>query len=286
MGKELAKQDNLITPDTITKDDVKRLFCPTATEKEIAMFLQIAKLNQLNPLKREIYLVKYKVGTAASIVTGYETYLKRASRSGQYGGFKVWVEGESSLMKACIDVYRKDFDNPLHHEVDYAEYAQMKWENGKRVPNKFWHEKPKTMLKKVVISQALRFAFPDELAGMPYVREEINEEPNGVEVVKTEQITVEPLVESPQSPEDGTGANKPIQSTTTANPVEKVNKTLSTNERFKNALKALGETDYRHILDKFGVKSANEFKAKEKAEEALKALEEVSIIGEVFDDKV
>ena len=189
--KEIAKE-GLLTPDTITKEDVRKLFCATATDKEITIFLQVARLNQLNPLKREIYLVKYKEGTPASILTGYEVYLKRAERSGNYLGFKVWIEGSVPDMKARIEVRRKDLKDPLYHEVDYSEYVQMKWDNqtNKRIPNKFWKEKPKTMLKKVAISQGLRFAFPDELAGMPYVREEINTEETIIDVSSNGQSDI------------------------------------------------------------------------------------------------
>jgi len=277
MAKELVKKEDLITPENITKEDVKRLFCATATDKELTMFLQIAKLNKLNPLKREIYLVKYKEGTPASILTGYEVYLKRASRSGQYGGFKVWIEGEDFEMKACIDVYRKDFPHPLHHEVDYSEYVQMKWdsESRKRVPNKFWHEKPKTMLKKVVISQGLRFAFPDELAGIPYVREEVNEEINGVEVVEPEKLVVEPLTTPQNEPKPAELAKKEPEVKVDTPQEENPNEKLSMNQRFANVRKSLGEEDYLFALKKFGVKSISEFKKKDKAAEALKALEDI-----------
>ena len=50
-------------------------------------------------------------------------------------------------------------------------------------------------------------------------------------------------------------------------------KPLSTTQRFVNARKALGDEDYFHILKKFHVKSATEFKMKHEAEEALNALE-------------
>jgi len=160
---------NPLTPETITKEDVKKLISADATDKEIAIFLQIAKLNKLNPFKREIYLVKYQ-NQPAHIVTGYETYLKRAERSGKYAGFKVWTEGEGNGLKACIEVRRKDWEQPLYHEVEYSEYAQRKKDGSL---TRFWKEKPKTMLKKVVISQAFRYAFPDELAGMPCISEEM-----------------------------------------------------------------------------------------------------------------
>ena len=190
---ELIKQDAF---PVITAEDVRKFFCPTASEKEVAMFLQIAKMNQLSPFKREIFIVKYG-NNAASILTGYEVYLKRAERSGHYGGFKVWIEGKVPDMIAKIEVYRKDWDKPLCHEVDYSEYVGTKADG---TPTRFWKTKAKTMLKKVVISQAMRFAFPDELAGMPYTQDEIN--PVEVEVIQPKSNIVEPrpIQESHQKP--------------------------------------------------------------------------------------
>lgn len=152
----------------ITTEDVRRFICENATDNEIALFIKVAEMNKLNPFKREIYLVKYG-NYPASILTGYEVYLKRAERNGNYAGFKVWIEGEGDNMKAKIVVPRKDWDEPLEHEVDYKEYVQVK---GDGTVNKFWKGKPKTMLKKVAISQGVRFAFPSEVAGLPHTREE------------------------------------------------------------------------------------------------------------------
>lgn len=297
MSKEIAKQDGLLTPDTITKDDVKRLFCANATDKELTMFLQIAKLNQLNPLKREIYLVKYKVDTPASILTGYEVYLKRAERSGKYLGFKVWIEGTGEEMKACIEVRHKDWNEPLYHEVDYSEYVQMRWDKvlRKQVPNKFWKEKPKTMLKKVAISQGLRFAFPDELAGLPYVREEINPEevvdikPNGKPAITPPEAIEEHKPEAPQALSEPQEA--PKQTKATIEPPKKKTElktkpvAKSYQQRFTDAQKAIGESDYRTILGKFGYKNRSEIKSKAKADEVLKALEGVKVIADTFSEE-
>jgi phage recombination protein Bet len=192
-GKELAETARESLP-TITADDVRKFFCANATEKEVAMFLNIAKLNGLNPFKREVYIVKYGAN-AASILTGYEVYLKRAERSGKYAGFKVWVEGNVPEMKACIEVYRKDWEKPLYHEVEYAEYVQHRTD-GK--PTRFWAEKPKTMLKKVCISQAFRFAFPDELCGMPYTTDEIN--PVEAEIIENKTDVVVPQLKETEEP--------------------------------------------------------------------------------------
>ena len=176
-----------IKPDDITPQLVKSQICPTASDKELGLFIQLCKAFQLNPFKREIYLVKY--GTyPATIMTGYEVYLKRAERSNKYGGMKAWTEGEGDNLKALVKVYRKDWNQPLEHEVDYPEYVQRKKDG---TINKFWASKPKTMLKKVAISQAFRLAFPDELAGMPYVQEEGSEHIEDIQINEVEYISNE-----------------------------------------------------------------------------------------------
>ena len=182
----------------ITSDDITRYICEKATQKEVGLFLNICRANGLNPFKREAYLVKYKDDQPATILTGYEVYLKRAERSGQYAGFKVWIENKAELetMTACIDVYRKDWVNPLHHEVSFREYAQYKtdFQTKKKVLNRFWQEKPETMLKKVVISQAFRWAFPDDVGGLPYTEAEIVNNDQQVDIIPSK-----PFVEAPKA---------------------------------------------------------------------------------------
>ena len=164
-----------ITPQNLTIEKVKKYICPTAEDKEIIFFVNICKKFELNPLPvfREVYLVKYGTNPA-TILTGYETYLKRAERSGKYGGMKAWTEGniEAKNLKGCVEVYRKDWEKPLYHEVLFEEYAQKKSDG---TLNRFWKEKPHTMIKKVAVSQAFRLAFPEDFTGMPYTREEYND---------------------------------------------------------------------------------------------------------------
>lgn len=165
------------TPLTITPEDVKQYICPLASDKEIFMFLQICKMFELNPFKREVYLVKYKEGQPASTLVGYETYLKRAERSKNWDGFEAITEGrvEDGSLKAIVKIFRKDWNHPFTHEVYYSEYVQHGFKDGKKYVNKFWAEKPQTMIKKVALSQAFRLCFPDEFGGMPYTREEFND---------------------------------------------------------------------------------------------------------------
>jgi len=121
-------------------------------------------------------------------VTGYEVYLKRAERQKQLDGWEVETEGnlKDGGLKARITIYRKDWSRPLRHEIFFSEYCQHTKDG---TPTKFWKEKPITMLKKVVIEQGFRLAFPDELAGMPYGEEEIGVETNQIQE-KTEQPPV------------------------------------------------------------------------------------------------
>jgi phage recombination protein Bet len=165
-----------LTPETIT-----RYVNPHATGQEIALFLNQCAMFGLNPFKREIYLIKYSQKDPATFVVGYETYIKRAERTGKWAGMESGTEdGKDGMpIKAWAKVYRKDWERPLIHEVFWTEYAQYKdeWANGQKTGNrtltKFWKEKPRTMLKKVAIEQAMRMAFPDEFAGMPYAAEEM-----------------------------------------------------------------------------------------------------------------
>jgi phage recombination protein Bet len=165
-----------LTPETIT-----RYVNPHATGQEIALFLNQCAMFGLNPFKREIYLIKYSQKDPATFVVGYETYIKRAERTGKWAGMESGTEdGKDGMpIKAWAKVYRKDWERPLCHEVFWTEYAQYKdeWANnqktGNRILTKFWKEKPRTMLKKVAIEQAMRMAFPDEFAGMPYAAEEM-----------------------------------------------------------------------------------------------------------------
>lgn len=145
------------------------------TDKEKIQFLEISKAFGLNPFKREIYCSKYGEGQYAqmSIIVGYETYIKRAERSGQLDGWQVITEGSisDSTLKAVITIHRKDRKVPFVHEVFYSEYVQ--YAKGGEV-TKFW-QKSYTMIKKVAMAQGFRLCFSDELGGMPYTKEEVND---------------------------------------------------------------------------------------------------------------
>lgn len=152
-------------------------------------FLHIAKAFNLNPFKREIYAIPYKKWNSntrteeltLSIVTGYETYIRRAERSNQLSGWSVTTTGSIEKktiagyqnkpkdvwrgdLKAIVTIHRKDFQHPFIWEVEWDEYTQ---------DNQMWGEKPKTMLKKVAITQAFRMCFSEQTDGLPYTSDEL-----------------------------------------------------------------------------------------------------------------
>ena len=174
-----ADNELLFDPKTITKETIKRFLCKNANDQELIMGLQICREFQLNPLKREVYFIKYGEEPMA-VVLGYEVYLKRASRTGNYAGLKTWTEGAvaDGTLKGCVEVTVKGWDKPLYHECFYNEYVQFKKDKvtGKQSPNKFWASKPITMIKKVTVAQAFKLAFPDEFAGLPQIAEELGTE--------------------------------------------------------------------------------------------------------------
>ena len=139
------------------------------SDKQKQEFVSMCAVHGLNPFKREIHASAY--GNQMQIVVGYEVYLKRAAASGLLDGYSVDFDKEDATNPIAIaTVYRKGWSHPVVQKVAYKEYVQ-KTKEGKT--NKFWAEKPRTMLEKVAISQAFRKAFPDIIDGLPYTSDEV-----------------------------------------------------------------------------------------------------------------
>lgn len=154
------------------------------TPGEKSTFIAIAKAFNLNPFKREIHISKY--GDKASIITGYEVYIKRAERTGLLDGWECVTTGsvQEGNLKAVLTIYRKDRSRPFIWEADYNEFVQ-KTSSGN--VTQFW-QKASFMIKKVALSQGFRLCFSDELGGMPYTREEMPEQPIKEEPAQFEVI--------------------------------------------------------------------------------------------------
>jgi phage recombination protein Bet len=154
-----------LSPETIRKYLVNG--DGNVSDQEVFMFLNLCKYQKLNPFLREAYLIKYG-SQPATIVTGKETFLKRASRNPKYRGHQTGISENGKT--AWAEVYVDGYVVPIRVEVDWSEYVGKKKDG---TITRMWNEKGRTMLKKVALVQALREAFPEDFGGL-YSPEEIN----------------------------------------------------------------------------------------------------------------
>lgn len=164
--------DIRLDPDTVVNylvsGDVQNV-----TLQEIVMFMHLCKAQGLNPFTKEAYLVKYK-DSPAQVIVSKGALEKRASRCARYRGFKAGIivrrpDGnldkrtgtfrlpEEQLVGGWAQVFVEGFTNPIEATVSLNEYN-----TGKSI----WAQKPATMIRKVAKVQALREAFPEDMADM------------------------------------------------------------------------------------------------------------------------
>lgn len=164
--------DIRLDPDTVVNylvnGDARNVTLP-----EIVLFMRLCQSQGLNPFTRDAYLVKYG-NSPAQIIVGKGALEKRAARCDRYRGFEAgiivrrpdgaleWRTGtfylpEDQLVGGWAKVYVDGFTHPVEAAVSMREYN-----SGKST----WAQKPATMIRKVAKAQALREAFPEDLAGM------------------------------------------------------------------------------------------------------------------------
>lgn len=173
----------------------KQFFPPNATDSDMQYCIAVAKSFNLNPILKQIFFVERKAKingewhSKIEPLAGRDSFLTLAHRSGKFAGIKsdcflknkpVFINGEWQNKKelvAIAQVYKKGHETPFEAEVRYDEYVQRTSDG--RI-NKFWAEKPETMLKKVAESQALRKAF--DISGLYSVDEVGDDEPKKIKV--------------------------------------------------------------------------------------------------------
>jgi hypothetical protein len=149
-------------------DEIKKFIAPTANDQEFWMFIQTAKMLNLNPIKREIYFVKYQ--EKAQIICGYQIYLQRALESGLIEYWSVEVDKGSEptkreTWKGIFTARRKDWAK------DFTWIVPMNEVDKKQAT---WNLMPEFLLKKNTLSQGMRMLIPEILGGMPFTSEEVS----------------------------------------------------------------------------------------------------------------
>lgn len=146
------------------RDIVKSTVAKNLTPAQYSVFIYTCQALGLNPLLNEIAVILY--GGQMSIQVMRDGFLTIAHRSGKFAGLESGVEvGEDGKTKhGWAKVYHKDFKVPVYQEAEFEEYNTNK---------NLWITKPKTMIKKVAESMALRKAF--NVSGV-YAPEELEKE--------------------------------------------------------------------------------------------------------------
>lgn len=160
------------------------------TDQEVMMFMTLCKYQHLNPFLKEAYLIKYG-NSPATIVTGKDTFTKRANKNPNYLGKQAGIivineEGEvinregtfrlpnEEIVGGWAKIFIKDRE-PEYNAVSFNEYVGRKSDGS---INNQWATKPATMIRKVAIVQALRECFPEDFSAMYSPEEMSNANPD------------------------------------------------------------------------------------------------------------
>lgn len=164
----------------LTRDDVINTISsnPRITDKEIKLFIELARAQRLNPFIKEIFITKYG-DYPATFIVGKDVFTKRAQSNPLFKGMQAGVIvqrqngvenregsavfGDEMLLGGWCKVYVQGYDVPIYDSVSFNEYAARKSDG---TLNAMWASKPATMIRKVAIVHALREAFPSDFQGL------------------------------------------------------------------------------------------------------------------------
>ncbi len=172
-------------------EHIKKVVAPDATADEFKTFMYLCSAYNLDPLKKEIYFIKY--GGRSSIITSRDGYLKIANSSEHFDGIEsdVVYHGDvltkrddgslhiaygqehllfdkSKLTGAFCNVFRKDRAKATTIFVSIKEYYK------KEMP--IWQQYTNAMILKVAEAMALKRAFA--ISGL-VTKEEIESKEQG-----------------------------------------------------------------------------------------------------------
>ena len=226
--QQAKSQTEQITKSNWLSQDEKKIikaqfFPPNATDMDMIYCMKVAETFNLNPILKQIFFVERSANIDGRWITkieplaGRDSFLTLAHRSGKFAGIEsdctikqtaVLENGEwvsKNELVATARVYRTDNDRPFCAEVEYSEYVQRTKDGS---ITKFWRDKPKTMLKKVAESQALRKAF--DISGLYSVDEVGDDAPKKttiapkIETKATQNLNE--LLSSSEKPNSSVGA--------------------------------------------------------------------------------
>jgi phage recombination protein Bet len=195
------------------KAALEQLGVADASNADLAVFLHVAQRSGLDPFARQVYMIGRKEKkrtpqgetwvTRQTIQTGIDGYRLIARRAADRAGEKLaepqpvwcgrdmqWLEAwpfDNPPAAAKVVVYRDG--QPFAGVVMFREFCQLD-RDGK--PMGLWRKMPANQLAKCAEAQALRKAYPQELAGL-YVEDEMQQADSAPRRPSTPRVTVDEL---------------------------------------------------------------------------------------------
>jgi phage recombination protein Bet len=175
------------------------------TEVDKVNFITFCLVNNLNPIKKQAYLLGYD--KKKDFIVSISGYISIAMQTGLFAGIARphFAYVNNNLDSCSISVYRivKGEKCEFVGTAYYSERVQLTDEysagrkTGKMKPNDAWAKQPKTMLEKCAKAAALRNAFPDQLSGV-YTEDEMPKADVEIEAKKPEVVPEIEYITDPQ----------------------------------------------------------------------------------------
>jgi len=177
---------------SLTPERVIRYLCrptksgATCTVEQATRFIMLCKARELNPWEGDAFIVGYdtKDGPEFNLVTAHQAFLKRAEAhhayEGMEGGVVVsfgeteevkdiegdFIPADCKLVGGWARVYRNDRKIQTYRRLSLSAFSK---------PFGVWNVNAAGMIVKCAEADALRSAFPNNLAGM-YMKDEFSTE--------------------------------------------------------------------------------------------------------------
>lgn len=163
---EQAKANPLYPVISAYLDTVKTRKGTEPTEAQKENFILEAIANQLNPIKKQAYLIGYdtKDGANFSTIVSISGLTSIAARTREYAGIDQprFTFNGAKLESCSVTVYRiVNSEKCAFVGNAYYDERVQKTYDGK--PTEQWAKQPRTMLEKCARAAALRNAFPEQL---------------------------------------------------------------------------------------------------------------------------
>jgi len=141
------------------------------TDMQLAYFLELAKVHELNPFLKQITAIPQ--GEKVTAFVTIDGLFAIANRTGRLDGLESGHRDEKGDTVGWCRVYVKGFSHPVYTEVLLSEFKKP-GANGRKSN---WDTMPKYMIKKVAEAHAFRRAFPENIGGLYSEEEKWDDEP-------------------------------------------------------------------------------------------------------------